>query len=164
MNTCGGPTKKGQPCKQKVGSAGVLCWRHKEGADIPTRKQKAPPEPKEPVQIATGDCCICLENMAEDKGKATYVLTCGHGFHCECLEGLYKKSCPMCRALITKLPTSINRKISQNADREAQERADNIRRRQRDALVRFLRVFSDPSEETEEELFQSILRLSVVEN
>ena len=123
MNICGAPTKKGQPCKQKVSAAGTHCWRHKEGADIPVRKQKepkAPTEPKEPIQKATGDCSICLEDMTNEQVKETYVLPCGHGFHCECLEGLYKRTCPMCRALITKLPASVAKKIGHNADREAQ--------------------------------------------
>ena len=47
-------------------------------------------------------CVICLEDFAENDGKAIAELKCGHIFHEECLKEWVQKNdiCPMCRSPI----------------------------------------------------------------
>lgn len=64
------------------------------------------------------ECPICL---TEDK-KGMWKLDCNHCAHLECLKGMNKLVCPMCRADIKNLPLEINQNIENNHDNYQRER------------------------------------------
>ena len=80
---------------------------------------------KKIVQVAPAytnkTCPICLSDFTPDE-KNVLSLSCLHAFHNECLAGITKKECPMCRTEITNLPSDLDRKIDGNVTAYREER------------------------------------------
>lgn len=73
------------------------------------------------------ECPICLT-----EGEKMWKLNCKHCAHLECLKGMNKLVCPICRANITNLPPEIKQNIEKNNDdyqREQNEYHDQMIRR-----------------------------------
>lgn len=70
-------------------------------------------------------CAICIDDIGVSCDKS-FKLECGHTFHKECLKGLVKKECPMCRRLIEKLPDDISELIEENMENYRIERQEEI--------------------------------------
>lgn len=51
------------------------------------------------------DCCICIEPLLL-ANRECVKLSCGHSFHIDCISGLTKLACPLCRKTITLEETS----------------------------------------------------------
>ncbi len=55
------------------------------------------------------ECCICIEPLLDrssQKIRECTKLSCDHSFHTECIRGLTKLACPLCRKTITLEETS----------------------------------------------------------
>ena len=70
-------------------------------------------------------CAICIDNIGAPRDK-NLKLKCGHIFHKECLKGLVKRECPLCRRVIKKLPRDISESIEGNIERYRIERQEEI--------------------------------------
>jgi hypothetical protein len=53
-----------------------------------------------------GDCSVCMCEMDSEEFCDVFITACGHAFHSECIDQCMKnchsKSCPLCRAKITR--------------------------------------------------------------
>ena len=77
------------------------------------------------------ECPICLDDIDLKKKNSYRVLICGHKSHLDCLGGMNKFECPLCRFEIptNSLPQTIVTKIEENMEqyekeRDIQERED----------------------------------------
>jgi hypothetical protein len=70
-------------------------------------------------KILNEDCPICLEN---DITQEWLLLSCTHRAHKQCLKGMNKLECPMCRGKIINLPPDVRLAIESNRDEYAVER------------------------------------------
>ena len=64
-------------------------------------------------------CPICLEQ--ETPEEKLHIFSCSHKAHLNCLEGMTKLECPICRAPIDNLPTKITKKITENGEKYEDE-------------------------------------------
>jgi len=70
-----------------------------------------------------GSCSICLESEGE-----RVLLSCGHGFHAECLKQVRDPKCPNCRAPITATGTLDEEDVRMMKKRKQDDRInDNLR-------------------------------------
>lgn len=63
-------------------------------------------------KIINTECPICLE--CED--NEWFTLSCNHRAHTECLKGMVKLECPLCRSNITNLPNQIEQTIKKQSE------------------------------------------------
>ncbi len=71
------------------------------------------------------ECPICLETTAD-----MFTMSCLHCVHLECVEGMNKKECPICRKEVTNWPEAVSDKILQNG----KEYKDEVFREEQDAI------------------------------
>lgn len=69
-------------------------------------------------KVLNTDCPICLE----EDDKKWILLSCTHRAHKECLKGMNKLECPICRSKIINLPQDIKSIIESNRVEYAEER------------------------------------------
>jgi hypothetical protein len=87
------------------------------------RNAKRPKKVKDiPKKDEDLTCAICIDEIC----NKSYKLECGHIFHKECLKGLIKKECPLCRRLLKKLPDDISESIEKNIESYRVERQEEI--------------------------------------
>jgi Ring finger domain len=113
-----GSTQKGRGTRVKVSIP--------EGRNRPSQKAKGPKKSLKSKDLSKKDedltCAICIDEIRDKSFK----LGCGHTFHRECLKGLVKKECPLCRRLIKKLPDDISESIEENMESYRIERQEEI--------------------------------------
>lgn len=97
--TCLGLTLNKIKCNRHVKYPKQYCYNHRN-QEIMTRTIKST------SKIYHDVCSICLCDV-DDKDDCH--LACGHLHHLECIKGVHKPECPVCRkTLIFNQPTSIN--------------------------------------------------------
>ncbi|HMP28323.1 MAG TPA: RING-H2 finger protein [Saprospiraceae bacterium] len=65
-------------------------------------------------KILNEDCPICLENDSD--AQEWLLLSCTHRAHKECLKGMNKLECPICRGKIINLPADVKVAIENNRE------------------------------------------------
>jgi hypothetical protein len=63
------------------------------------------------------ECPICLEKIGLDSA-IEHKNVCGHVCHIKCMAGMTKLECPICRAVMINIPTTISATIDQNMAQE----------------------------------------------
>lgn len=112
---------------------GMLCMRPKSTRQTPDQNpegwctyhlENSACEKKsdaEPSDTFNNVCAICIEEGETEESGKLYPLVCTHRFHTNCLMGLTKAECPMCRQAAINLPASIKSQIDENAKKYRQE-------------------------------------------
>lgn len=113
---CDNVSERGVKCLRKPLPGNTKCSTHAKLSDAPRAE-------------INKECAICLLEEEEDM----YLLSCHHRFHIECLKGMNKLECPLCRSEIINLPTNVAAKIRENGRQYAQEQSE-----ERDQLARMI--------------------------
>jgi hypothetical protein len=79
-------------------------------------------------------CAICLEEGETAESGKLYPLSCSHRFHVNCLSGMTKAECPMCRKPAINLPKSVKGKIDENERKYKQETNEQEEREFREMI------------------------------
>lgn len=66
-------------------------------------------------------CPICISEEVTEESGAFYPLGCTHRFHINCLSGMTKAECPLCREPAINLPKSVKDKIDENSKKYREE-------------------------------------------
>jgi hypothetical protein len=77
-----------------------------------------------PKMAINKECPVCLE----DTEDGMFLLECNHRCHLDCIKGMNKMECPICRAEMKNLPKKVGETISSNGRIYAQEQEDAQRR------------------------------------
>ena len=101
---CENINEKGAHCLRKVIENSKFCIQHTPSPNF------------------NKECPVCL-----DEENEMYILSCQHRAHIKCLEGMNKKECPLCRAIITNLPISVKKKIKENYENYQREKEEEDR-------------------------------------
>ena len=100
---CSGTTLVGKACTRKVKSPGILCHNHKpkQSPDIIKMLSNQQVNIKsDQIKVKLDDCSICLCEVEENEDCG---LKCGHSHHIDCVKGLIKLQCPICREFLKDL-------------------------------------------------------------
>lgn len=101
LKQCEGKTKKGYQCRRML-SGRAYCLTHLSQDQISTEKNSNKTEDNgnqtedKSVNEEEISCCICLEILDSSKNSHT-LEKCSHTMHLECIMGLRKLECPLCR-------------------------------------------------------------------
>jgi len=77
-------------------------------------------KPLKEIEIFNTECPICLESFV-DTINGVHKTECGHMWHLQCMEGMYKAECPTCRRPVTNLSEDVLLTIDKNAARNRRE-------------------------------------------
>jgi len=111
---CLGVTDKNIPCKQRCINK-LYCRFHKnqEIKDVKEIKEF------ENIDESEDECSICLCGVND---KEDCYLICGHAHHIQCIQGLYKAECPVCRGPLkfkdVKMINKLDIKMIKNKEQE----------------------------------------------
>lgn len=72
--------------------------------------------------IFNSQCPVCLEEDGD-----LFVMTCAHQAHLDCLKGMIKNECPICRKKILNLNADTKRSIEENASKYREEQIEQDR-------------------------------------
>jgi len=101
MKRCGGRTKAGQSCQQRVTGDRVYCAHHIDQSCHHHNVINLTGQPRVPGDRVCGShqtkndlCSICLEPVTTIDAAE---LVCGHAHHLDCIKQLVTDRCPICR-------------------------------------------------------------------
>lgn len=134
IKKCGADLGRGGKCLRRAAKDSDRCVLHQSSEFKGTPEIDDTPKNSEVVEIqkpsgqvgqeSANECAICLANIDLEAKDVLKLESCSHSFHAECLSGLTKMECPLCRKIISGLPKELENKILSNQTDYARERVE----------------------------------------